>query len=63
MPNNTNAGAHRLSSYVSVGDRSALAAHHSPDLAALGSGVEIVLRALEGDSLHVALDPDLRVKQ
>lgn len=45
--------------HVSVGDRGALPAHHRPDLAALGPGVEVVARALEGDALHVALDTNL----
>jgi len=45
--------------HVSVGDRGALPAHHRPDLAALGPGVEVVAGALEGDPLHDALDTNL----
>ena len=45
--------------YVSVGDRGALPAHHRSDLAALGSGVEVVTGALERDALYLALDTNL----
>lgn len=49
-------------SYVSVGNRSALSAHDSPDLAALRPGVEVVTGALEGDSLHGAFNANLHIK-
>lgn len=39
-----------------------MSAHDSPDLAALWSGVEVVTGALEGDSLHVALNTNLNIK-
>lgn len=49
-------------SYVSVRNRGALAAHDGADLAALRSGVEVFSGALEGDSLHTALDTNLLVE-
>lgn len=48
-------------SYISVGDWSALSAHHGTDLAALGSGMEVVAGVLEGDPLHGALNTDLNI--
>lgn len=48
-------------SYISVRNRSALSAHDSSDLAALWPGVEVVTGALEGDSLHVSLNTNLKI--
>lgn len=52
-------GQHSICTYISVGDWSALPAHHGTDLAALGSGMEVVAGGLEGDPLHGALNTDL----
>lgn len=49
-------------SHVSVGNGTALWAHHSPDLAALRSGVEILGGHVDGKSLHSALDPNLHTE-
>lgn len=54
-------GWHSIGSYISVGDWSALPAHHRTDLAALGSGMEVVAGGLEGDPLHGAFNTDLNM--
>jgi len=51
-----------LGSYISVRNRRALSAHNGPDLAALWPGVEVVTGALEGDSLHIALNANLHIR-
>ena len=49
----------RTDAYISIRHRRALPAHYSPDLAALGTGVEVVTGTLVGDSLYLALNTDL----
>lgn len=52
----------RVCPHISVGNRTALWAHCSADLAAPGSGVEILSGHMGGESLHFALNPNLHIK-
>lgn len=53
---------HSICSYVSIGNWSALPTHDCTDLAALGSGMEVVTGGLVGDPLYSALNTDLNTK-
>lgn len=50
-----------LCSYISAGNWSALLAYDSPDLAALWAALEIFLRDVDGQPLHIALNTNLNV--